>query len=538
VRNIITWFLVCGAVLCVVSVAYADGPPIRQNVGAPSGSRVFVPQLAADAAPTPLTCDAAKVSATDFEITYLDRASTAGLPGQVITGLVLNHCSATAQNLFIEAEATTSSDQLVGAVGTHVLTGLLAPGESSPFTFVIPAGSAAVTHLRFWIMPYTQPSGALARLHVMPGTVSKGSDGNTHISYAVTNDGASAAVFPRIAGRLSGPDCHDPFAVEMLNAANKIAPGARLTGELVVPGTCNGSAQLFAGSDAPVSAPLASGWSVRGAQAVYTADGALHLLALVCNNSDNHFLFPSFKIQFGGAAPTDLSADGTNYYPSGACRPLVSTFPNAPAGLQFDSLLAVDTGSGFVGVQAASGISIQPLTGDYPSYGGRPPEWGTPPPPPGNRRIPTGTLDTTPETDQDGFPITVWDPRWPATDPYGPYPLVGPGLTDPMGSPASADKLLDLQGADAPVPPAHVLSLLYNHGSVPLSSGDYNILGAGIGADGKVSAGLAIAAPPAIAAYGWAVVDTPLDSASIIAASAQPPDFPLWAATRPPWPQP
>ena len=73
----------------------------------------------------------------------------------------------------------------------------------------------------------------------------------------------------------------------------------------------------------------------------------MHLLALLCNNSDHFFLFPAVRVAFSGPNATSADIYDSNYYPSGACRPLISAFPNAPAGLQFDYLVAIDSGEGF-----------------------------------------------------------------------------------------------------------------------------------------------------------------------------------------------
>ena len=250
----------------------------------------------------------------------------------------------------------------------------------------------------------------------------------------------------------------------------------------------------------------------------------MHLLALLCNNSDHFFLFPAVRVAFSGPNATSADIYDSNYYPSGACRPLISAFPNAPAGLQFDHLVAIDSGEGFTGVTAAIDLPYDPweLAG---------PEDDFPPDP--------TVFD--PWDDPWDLPDPI-DIPFPPDDPFDDIPLPPPppddpfdGLPDPpLDSPPLPGDFEPRVAGAAASGAGVVYSIVYNPTSGAQGPGTYILLATGTGPDGKVSGGLAITQPPTVPAYGWAVViATPVSSPDFIHVPGQTVDFTSSGASRP-----
>ena len=234
---VISLFLGLGPI--AVGVARADGP--AQPLAAASSQtvrRAVVAVVATDSAPAMRTCNPDKPARGDFEFTERRAASTPGLGALVVSGVVINHCSVAAENLAIEVLATAHGKKVVGLAKIHTYTGVLGPGEAAPFTIMFASGPSP--HLTLNALPYKQPAGAIPGLHVRVTGSTTTPDGNTDVSYLLTNDGQAAATFPRVIGRLNGPACGDPYAAEVVNHANELAPGQSLSGDHVLPGKCGG----------------------------------------------------------------------------------------------------------------------------------------------------------------------------------------------------------------------------------------------------------------------------------------------------------
>ena len=311
-------------------------------------------------------------------------------------------------------------------------------------------------------------------------------DGGVSVPYTVRNSGGGPATPPRVAGRLTGPGCNDPFALEFLQNGSPLAAGASFSGTLLIPSSCAGVPELNAGSDAPIAPGLPPGLSFASVRTLYTADGVLHLVANVCNNSPQEAFLPRFRVQFKGAAVVAFTLRESGIYSGNSCAPLLAAIPTAPPGLTFDKLLSTSA-------QSAAQV-------------------GTP-----ERRPDLGTVRAKPEAkpnpceeDFGGefgsiiyFQIPVVlspECRKAFDDFFGPFK-----------PPASGGQTADASAASV------LLSFLYNGTDRPLSSAAYRVQTLGYGRDGSLLAGIDIANPPSLPARGWGIGVTPLDPSSVIA---------------------
>jgi hypothetical protein len=444
--------------------------------------------LSSDSTPALRTCDPAHPVPGDFHVSNFRKAATPGLGAQVISGLVTNRCNVTVGDLRIHAISRDASKHVISGEVAAARFGSLGPGQSSPFTVVFTAGGS-VAAIAMEAQPWKPLSGPTADLRVQAGATSE-AGGLLTVPYVVRNAGQTAAILPSIAGRLVGPGCTDPFATASLNHANQIAAGETVTGSLTLPASCSGSLELLAGSQAPPDPPLPPGWSLRGAQVSYSADGKFRLFAQLCNNNGGHFfLFPAPTIEFGGAQAVQSKIFDSGYYPSGACQPLVAAFVDAPPGLTSARLAAIDTGNG----------DQQPLEGTVASA--------------------VQDIDEVSDVDwpEDDFGEYLPPPPLP-DDPFDDLPDLPPlpdipfdldDLPEPPPLPADGDLPGNLSAADvraSAVTEQRVSILVYNPGATPAAAGSYTAATVGVNAAGQVVSGTVDFSSPTIPAHSWAVL--------------------------------
>ncbi len=462
------------------AVAELSGPPVIR--------RASVAQLSTDTGRPLRSCDPS-APAAGFSFVNGHAASLPGFTGTIIQGTVISHCTAIAGDVSMGALFIGKDGTLIGTSSFRADFGLIQPGQGSPFVALTPLSAAQIGKVLIAVAHFTPVTGAVPVLELKRG-VPTFLDGGVSVPYTVRNSGDAPAALPRIAGRLNGLGCTDPFALEFLQDGSPLAAGGSLSGNLFIPSSCSGVPEVNAGSDRPPGAGLPPGLSFASVRSLYTADGVLHLVANVCNNSPQEAFLPQFRVQFKGAAVMAFTLGESGIYSGNSCAPLLAAIPTAPPGLTFDKVLSA-------GGQSAAQV-------------------GTP-----TGRLDLGTVKAKPAAKPDpcskedqehffelalGFPEIEGDQLSPECqkafdDFFGPFNSTSSGG----------------QVADASAP-SLLLSFLYNKENAPLSASAYRVQTLGYGRDGSLLAGIDIASPPSLPARGWGIGVTPLDATSVVAA--------------------
>ena len=257
----------------------------------------------------------------------------------MISGLLLSHCTSAVSEVILAAGPAVA-DNTDFVIPT--LFGVLTPGKETPFVVAVPQSvvltSAPVLH----VSSFTARSGPVPLLQIhQTAMVSDGA--NLDIQYSIKNVGLAGAVLPRVAARLNGASCSDPFVVAFAGFGNALAPGQTVAGSVSVPAGCTGAPQLFAGADLSPDEPLAPGLTLRDGATAYDAAGNLHVFGTLCNGETLDFLFPLLHVRLNSpSGPKNVDIYNTGLYPAGACGPFATTFANAPAGLTFGALTSYE----------------------------------------------------------------------------------------------------------------------------------------------------------------------------------------------------
>ena len=451
------------------------------SAGSGSPARIVIPGLTSDSAPALQQCDPTNLTAPVFVFENVREEQVAGFDGQMFDGLLINRCSEAVSGLAASAATSDASGNYVGMSFFHPYFGLIPPGSASPFFVVVPPGRATVTGLGFAVLRYSLVAASTPQLQVSAGAATVGASGAT-IDYTVTNSGSAAAVVPRIAGRLDGAGCDQPYVIQYLEDAAPLLPGGKTTGSLLVPDTCGGIPELHVGADMPAPASLPVGLSIPAASVTYSGT-TLQVVANVCNNSTANVDQPALTAQFHGPSGSfTASLSPTGFYPAQACAPLVATVPNAPPGLTFDHLVPSSSQ-----VTAASGSPIvsPPLDPEEDEFRDSPIGWWL---------KAFGRVDI-------NFGQT---PPLPANPPANFSTADGASVGSPSSQTAAGTNLI-------------LISIIYNQNPDPIASSDYSILVVGNDANGVPVAGIAVTSPPGLPAFGWGIATTDLTAANVVA---------------------
>lgn len=481
------------ASLCAAAAvpARGEGPAQRQQLAATLGQHVFVAGLAADAADPLHACDP-NAPETDFLVANLQTATLPGFSGTIFQGEIINHCTVAASDVAMLALFVGKDGGHLGQTAFQPDFGLIRPGAGSPFVALSPRAPSEIGKVIIAVVRFTPVSVAVPVLELKRGSPTPQGDGLS-VPYEVHNSGSATAALPRIAGRLLGTGCDSPFAVDFLAEGSPIPPGGSVSGNLVIPGSCAGAADIEVGSDAPMKAGLPPGLSFADVRALYTPDGVLHVIANVCNNSTQEAFLPQFRAQFSsGTAHLAFNLTGTGIYSGNSCAPLLATVPGAPAGLTFESLV---TAAPLTAAQLVASQLRQDPFMDFNWF-----IWAS---------VLAGCTDEELETIRE-HPLGAGAGR----------PQVSEGCEKAFGEAifgsAFSDQSNSLTAAAVANPP-NVLSFAYNNSNAALPSSAFRIQALGYGRDGSLVAGIDVASPPSLPAHGWGISITPVDTGSVIA---------------------
>ena len=481
--------LVVGLCSAAASPAMADLPGISEPLTAGQQRHVYLTNLATDSAPAFQTCDPNSPQ-VGFAGQNLGFAAVPGFSGTVYQGDVTNRCNVAASDIRMAALFLDSGGDLLGAATFEPNFSVLAPGASSPFLAISPLPPSQVAKVLPVVLGFTPVTGALPILTLKLGTPSVISSG-VNVPYEVRNSGSVPAGLPRVAGRLFGRGCTAAFAVDFVAEGSPIPAGGSASGDLSISDTCGGVPTMEVGSDSALTSGLPAGLSFASARSLYTPDGALHVIANVCNNSSQDAFFPEFRAVFSGpfGHPT-FALSGTGIYSGNSCAPLLATVPGAPAELTFESLVP------------PSSLSAA-LTGDAPRRDPRTEVWKKL-----RRHCTPAELAMLMELSEHFRNPSSASPPQPTLSADCRYALT---LLRYLGP-----NFLLTAAAEEDDPPL-LLTFAYNNTEGDLPSSDYRVQSLGFAADGSVIAAVDVANPPSLSPHGWGIGVTPLDTASVIA---------------------
>ena len=494
-----------GRVVGLFSVSLAVSIFALLSAGASSASsegpsRIVIPGLTSDSAPALLQCDPANLTPLSFNFKELRQDSTGDGQSAVFDGLVVNRCAQTVTNLTLSASAHDAAGNVLGIVFFHPLFASIPPGGASPFVLAVPDGQTPISRLGLGWLRFSVDTPPGLDLRITTGAVTEGSSG-VSVGYELTNAGSAPAAIPKLAGRLQGAGCQQPWAFQYLDDGSPLLPGQKASGSVFIPDNCGGVPELLAGGGPAEAASAPPGLSIRAATVTYLGT-TLRLVADVCNNSATNIDQPALRVQFAGPSGTfAANLTATGFYPGLACAPLIAAVPNAPASLKFDRLLPPEAPQ---------------MTASYPT--------------PARRAVDPASEVWDPIPDNFEPPkviIHIWDP-WSWLHSLGDAAHAPEPTPEPTPEPAT-NWWYSADGVNVPVPSLApqvqaasdavpiLLSIIYNQNPVAISSDQYQILVAGNDAAGVPVAGIQITAPPDLPAFGWGIASTPLTADNVIA---------------------